>query len=64
MKAKKTSCHINGKLRIVLLSDLHNESYGSDNEILLTEIDRQKPDLVAVAGDLLTAGVDGREQVS
>ncbi len=44
-------------MRFCLLSDLHEQSFGKDksNEKLIKEIDRQKPDAIVVAGDLLTA---------
>ena len=51
---KKKYC-LEGKIRIVLLSDLHNESYGKNNDVLIQEIHRQKPDLIAAVG------VDGNE---
>lgn len=41
--------------RLVLLSDLHNKSYGKDNERLVGKIDSISPDAVLVAGDMLTA---------
>mgnify|MGYP002510162783 CR=1 FL=1 len=41
--------------RFVLLSDLHNKSYGKDNEKLIERIDSIAPDAVLVAGDMLTA---------
>ncbi len=44
--------------RFVLLSDLHNKSYGKEHEKLLQEIERIAPDAVLTAGDMLTA-VDG-----
>lgn len=40
----------------VLLSDLHNVSYGEGNSRLLQEIRNENPALVLVAGDMLTAG--------
>lgn len=40
-------------MTFVLLSDLHNKSYGADNERLAAAILRQKPDAVLVAGDML-----------
>lgn len=46
---------IKKKQRIVLLADLHNKSYGKDNEKLLSAIDRAAPDLVVSAGDLITS---------
>lgn len=46
--------------RFVVLSDLHNKQFGKDNKRLLDEIERQKPEAVFLAGDMITAkvGVD------
>lgn len=41
--------------RVVLLSDLHNQEYGADNERLLKAIDLAAPDFIVAAGDMLTA---------
>lgn len=41
--------------RAVVLADLHNKSFGRNNERLLDAIREQKPDGIFVAGDLLTA---------
>ena len=41
--------------RMVLLSDLHNKSFGQDNERLIRKIAELSPDCVLVAGDMLTA---------
>lgn len=41
--------------RMVLLSDLHNKSFGRDNSRLLEKIDELAPDEILVAGDMLTA---------
>ncbi len=46
---------IKRKVRAVVIADLHNKRYGKNNERLLEEIDRQKPDLILIAGDILTA---------
>lgn len=43
----------NGKA--LLLSDLHNKSYGKDNERLLAAMERIAPDFIVVAGDMVTA---------
>ena len=43
------------KCRAVVLADLHNKKYGRDNELLLQAIREAKPDLILIAGDLLTA---------
>ena len=41
--------------KFVLLSDLHNKTYGHDNERLISRIEEISPDAVLVAGDMLTA---------
>ncbi len=41
--------------RIIFLSDLHNKEYGMGNERLLAEIDAQRPDLILMGGDMMTA---------
>lgn len=46
---------IRKKLRLVLLADLHNKSYGKENEKLLTAIADAQPDLILSAGDLMTS---------
>ncbi len=48
------------KRKIILLSDLHNCSYGKDNEKLLRAIKEENPDLILIAGDMLV----GNEKVS
>lgn len=39
--------------KVILLSDLHNCSYGKENERLLQAIKDEHPDLILVAGDML-----------
>lgn len=41
--------------KIVLLSDLHNKQYGKENSSLLQAIERIAPDMILIAGDMLTA---------
>lgn len=41
--------------RMVLLSDLHNKSFGRENSRLLAAVDKVSPDGILVAGDMLTA---------
>lgn len=41
--------------RLVLLSDLHDKSFGKGNGRLLAAIDEIRPDGILVAGDMLTA---------
>ncbi len=48
--------------RFVMLSDLHGKVYGSNNEKVIEDIHRAKPDFVVIVGDLITskqgAGID------
>lgn len=50
-----TDGRIKKDFRAVVLSDLHNKQYGKNNEALLAAIRSQKPDIVLIAGDILTA---------
>ncbi len=42
-------------LRFVVLADLHGRSFGKDNEELIRRIDEVNPDIVIMAGDMMTA---------
>ena len=44
--------------RIVFLTDLHNNSYGTNNEKLLASVREQKPDLILIGGDMLVGKAD------
>ena len=46
---------IRGTKKIIFLSDLHNRMYGKENERLLQAIDEIRPDMILIAGDILTA---------
>lgn len=46
---------IRRNVRAVVLADLHNKRYGRDNAHLIDAIRAAKPDMILVAGDLLTA---------
>ena len=41
--------------RMVVVADLHDKCYGQNNLSLIDAIKEQKPDLIMVAGDILTA---------
>ena len=41
------------EFKIVQISDLHNRSFGTDNDILLEKIDKLKPNIVCITGDLI-----------
>ena len=40
-------------MRIVLMTDLHLKEYGEDNCILVDEVKRLNPDIIAMSGDML-----------
>lgn len=42
-----------GEKKIIFISDLHNYSYGKENGKLLRAIERENPDMILSAGDLL-----------
>lgn len=46
---------IKKEFSFVLVSDLHNKSFGKGNAKLLAEIDKMRPDAIMVAGDMLTS---------
>ena len=39
----------------VVLADLHNKTYGKNHEKLLKKIEKQMPEAILIAGDILTA---------
>ncbi|WP_250674329.1 metallophosphoesterase [Paraclostridium ghonii] len=39
--------------KIVQVSDLHNKTFGKNNEKLLNQIDSEEPDIVVITGDLV-----------
>lgn len=41
--------------RFVVLSDLHGQQYGRDNEVLFKAIEAEKPDGIFIVGDMFTA---------
>ncbi|MBH1941481.1 metallophosphoesterase [Mobilitalea sibirica] len=44
----------NETISFVVLADLHNHTFGKNNNRLLNEIDRLSPELIIIAGDLIT----------
>ena len=46
---------IKKSIRLVVLADLHNKQYGRDNRLLLEVVRNCEPDIILVAGDILTA---------
>ena len=49
-------------IRVIVLSDLHDREFGADNQELIDQIAALRPDLIAVAGDMVNAD-EGRLDV-
>ena len=47
------SDRIESEVKIVLISDLHDHTFGERNEELVRMLRRQKPDLILMAGDMI-----------
>lgn len=56
--------HVSAPKRLILLSDLHGNVMGKENKKLLEEIDRQKPEVVCVAGDMTVKSGKGAEEAA
>ena len=39
--------------RIVLLTDFHSSSYGANQQVLIDVVDKQQPDVILLAGDIM-----------
>lgn len=46
-------------VKVILLSDLHNKSFGRGNIRILKAIDQIAPDMVLIAGDMYTSAAEG-----
>ncbi len=55
---------IKNSFRIVQLSDLHNKEYGENNEKLITEIEKAKPDLIITTGDMVDGYSENSESLN
>ena len=50
--------------KIVFLTDLHNNSYGTNNEKLLASVREQNPDLILVGGDMLVGKPEASTKIA
>lgn len=50
-----SSDKIKKPVRLVMISDLHNYQYGRENGQLLSAIEEAAPDMIVIAGDMVTA---------
>ena len=49
----KIKADIKHEVRIVQISDLHNSVFGDYNQDLISRIEKQKPDIIIMTGDML-----------
>ena len=45
---------ISRRVRICVISDLHSQSFGKDNERIIRKVNKHKPDLILFPGDIFT----------
>ena len=50
--------------KIVFLTDLHNNSYGKNNEKLLASVREQNPDLILIGGDMMVGKPDASTKIA
>lgn len=48
-----SSLKVNNKIRIVQISDLHNCSFGKNNDKMINRIEKLNPDLIIYTGDII-----------
>lgn len=63
IKSKKLKGLKRGR-NVILLSDLHNYSYGTNNDKLIKAIVKEEPDCILVAGDMLVGKEDASTKVA
>lgn len=48
---------ISQSFRMVVLADLHGKDFGKGNKKLIEAVKKQKPDMIVIAGDMITAKI-------
>lgn len=46
---------IKDEIRLIMISDLHSQVYGSNNDVLFTAVKEKKPDLILIPGDMIVS---------
>lgn len=57
------SDRVKSNIKIAVISDLHNMSFGNDNKLIVSKIKKEKPDLIAVVGDMIDEYTESDELV-
>lgn len=50
-----SSSKVSGRIRVIQISDLHESTYGTDNETLIGRVEKLDPDLILLTGDCINA---------
>lgn len=50
------SSKVDTRVRAILLSDLHQASFGENNDRLISRVGKLEPDVILIAGDVVTKG--------
>ena len=66
LKLTRRKIKIDGapKLKIVHLSDLHGKRFGRRNSRLIKKVIKEKPDFIAVTGDIIHLYTPGNKEVA
>ena len=52
------------EITIIQISDLHGSSFGRNNKELIKKIEKEKPDIICVTGDMYTAKDEKGKQIA
>ena len=55
---------ISKRVRICVISDLHSQSFGKDNERIIRMVNKHKPDLIVFPGDIFTPRGDNESMLA
>lgn len=57
------SDRVKSDIKIAVISDLHNMDFGNNNKLIVDKIKKEKPDLIAVVGDMIDEYTESDELV-
>ncbi len=58
-----SSLKVNNKIRVIQISDLHNCTFGKDNEKLIERVQKLNPDIIIYTGDIIDSKSDSEDSV-
>ena len=57
-----SSLKVHDKIRVIQISDLHNSSYGKNNEKLISRVEKLNPDIILYTGDMIDTNSDSDDR--